>query len=165
MTATELQAILDRALAKPGMTCIGGMCQPGWNWRDPECPAHWPWTVIPLLIGHARELTAELDEARRTGVVSSGGKSEARHERRQADWDLDDYQQAVTGTRHTPDPRIKSVIVFFNGNVAVCDQDGQQMPQYQGSLASDPLIIDRVRKFSGPDVAWQDARYPTGELP
>src|ERR1700674_3636184 len=109
--------------------------------------------------GYARQI------ARSISVWSDGKPFRLVGEDGYDDWDLDDYESAVTGTRHTPDPRIKDVLVFRNGNIAVCSRDGAQMPQYQGSLANDPLIIDRVRAFCGPDVVWKDARSPTGDLP
>ncbi len=33
-----------------------------------------------------------------------------------------------------PAPRIRTVLYFSNGSVAVCDEAGAQMPAYQGRL-------------------------------
>ena len=38
---------------------------------------------------------------------------------------------------------IKSVFLFPNGNVAVCDEHGQQMPEYQGTFEEVREAIER----------------------
>jgi len=46
--------------------------------------------------------------------------------------------------------RIKSVFVFQNGMVAVCDQNGEQMPYFQGEKAKAiPRIKRRLDKQKG----------------
>lgn len=43
--------------------------------------------------------------------------------------------------------RIKTVFVFPNGQVAVCDQFGEQMPEYQGTAEEKVPLTQAV--FSG----------------
>lgn len=93
---SDLNAIRARIAEKPGM-CEGGHCRPEWNWRSPECPGHWPWAVMPQLLAIIDHLQAELDEARRTGMVSSGGKSEARRERRLMEVERDTAVERAAG--------------------------------------------------------------------
>jgi hypothetical protein len=38
-------------------------------------------------------------------------------------------------------PKPTSIFFFPNGNVAVCDQYGQQMPKYQGSNHNDAVRL------------------------
>lgn len=37
---------------------------------------------------------------------------------------------------------IKTVFLFWNGNVAVCDEHGQQLPEFQGHYSD---VIERLR--------------------
>lgn len=47
--------------------------------------------------------------------------------------ELNDSLKALTKIKFKGEPlRIASVFIFPNGNVAVCDQFGEQMPEYQG---------------------------------
>lgn len=50
--------------------------------------------------------------------------------------------------------RIKSVFVFANGMVAVCDQYGEQMPRYQGRWDEKEA---KIRRDAGPSVKWNFA--------
>jgi hypothetical protein len=57
---------------------------------------------------------------------------------------------------------IKTVFVFRNGNVAVCDQHGQQMPEFQGRWSDKEGVI---RAAAGPDVEWNVASTGAKESP
>lgn len=48
-------------------------------------------------------------------------------------------------------PRIKTVFQFGNGMVAVTDQYGEQMPDYQGTLEE---VRDKINRDAGDDVEW-----------
>jgi len=50
------------------------------------------------------------------------------------------------------DRRIATVWVCDNGMVVVCDQFGQQMPDYQGRWAE---MEAAIRRDAGPDVKWE----------
>jgi len=52
------------------------------------------------------------------------------------------------------DPRIRNVIIFKNGNVAVCNATGQQLIEHQGTIARDPTLLERLRLIAPPDAEW-----------
>lgn len=49
-------------------------------------------------------------------------------------------------------PRIKSVFVFPNKNVAVCGYDDQQMPELQGTLSDE--LMERIVEQADEDTEW-----------
>jgi len=59
------------------------------------------------------------------------------------------------------DKRVRHVVVFKNGNVAVCDADGQQIAEYQGNVRRHPNLLGRVRAACGPGVEWIGTEHLT----
>jgi hypothetical protein len=64
-------------------------------------------------------------------------------------------------TMSRPEGTISTVCLWTNGMVAVFDEDGEQMLQYQGRASE---VAERIQRDAGPDCdflygAWRGGQY------
>lgn len=56
---------------------------------------------------------------------------------------------------------VKTIFLFWSGNVAVCDEDGRQVPELQGHYLD---VVERLRlqDLTGADISVEESILPGG---